>query len=255
MWDTVLRGDTWSGELTNRRKDGSLYEASLTITPVFNKENNIENFVAIQDDITERVKMEENLKKFSCAIEQTADHVVITDETGAIEYVNPEFERFTGYTKEEVIGKNPKILQSGEHDDEFYKDMWDKIVSGKSCRIEFVNKKKNGELFYEEKTISPIRVKVKNRYHLHLVSTGRDVTDRVKLAESQKILIDDLQKALNQIKTLSGLLPICASCKKIRDDKGYWNQIEGYISKHSDAEFTHGICPACAKALYPELYK
>ncbi len=66
-------------------------------------------------------------------------------------------------------------------------------------------------------------------------------------------LIAELQDALGKVRTLSGLLPICACCKKIRDDKGYWNQIESYIQKHSDAEFSHGICPDCFKALYPEI--
>lgn len=64
----------------------------------------------------------------------------------------------------------------------------------------------------------------------------------------------ELQKALAKIKTLSGLLPICASCKKIRDDQGYWTQLESYISEHSEAEFTHGCCPECMKKLYPEMY-
>jgi hypothetical protein len=67
-------------------------------------------------------------------------------------------------------------------------------------------------------------------------------------------VIIELQKALEKVKTLSGFLPICASCKKIRDDKGYWNQIEAYISEHSEAEFSHGICPECAKKLYPDFY-
>ena len=64
----------------------------------------------------------------------------------------------------------------------------------------------------------------------------------------------ELQAALAKIKTLSGFLPICASCKKIRDDKGYWNQIEAYISDHSEAEFSHSVCPECAKKLYPDFY-
>lgn len=68
-------------------------------------------------------------------------------------------------------------------------------------------------------------------------------------------LTKELQDALNKVKQLSGLLPICASCKKIRDDKGYWNQIEVYILDHSEAEFSHGICPECMKNLYPEQYK
>ena len=66
---------------------------------------------------------------------------------------------------------------------------------------------------------------------------------------------EKLQDALGKVKTLTGLLPICASCKKIRDDKGYWNQIESYIKSHSEAEFTHSICPDCAEKLYPELSK
>jgi hypothetical protein len=64
--------------------------------------------------------------------------------------------------------------------------------------------------------------------------------------------IEGLNKALEEVKTLSGFLPICASCKKIRDDKGYWNQIEAYISEHSEAQFSHGICPECTKTLYPD---
>lgn len=72
--------------------------------------------------------------------------------------------------------------------------------------------------------------------------------------EREKLILD-LQKSLHSIKTLSGLLPICASCKKIRNDKGYWEQIEGYIKDRSEAEFSHGICPECAKRLYPELYE
>jgi len=62
-----------------------------------------------------------------------------------------------------------------------------------------------------------------------------------------------LRKALDEVKTLGSLLPICASCKKIRDDKGYWNQLEGYIQEHTDTAFSHGICPDCAKKLYPDL--
>ncbi|WP_299979541.1 hypothetical protein [Desulfobacula sp.] len=68
--------------------------------------------------------------------------------------------------------------------------------------------------------------------------------------QNQKI---ELEAAFTKIKTLSGMIPICASCKKIRDDSGYWNQIESYIQKHSEAEFSHGICPECAKKLYPDL--
>lgn len=73
--------------------------------------------------------------------------------------------------------------------------------------------------------------------------------------DERKRLLEELRKALNEVKQLSGFLPICASCKRIRDDNGYWNQIELYISSHSEAQFSHGICPECVKEMYPEEYE
>jgi DNA-binding response OmpR family regulator len=82
--------------------------------------------------------------------------------------------------------------------------------------------------------------------------SGRLLTRSIRYAIERYKLMVALENSLREIKTLRGFLPICASCKKIRDDKGYWNQIEAYISKHSDAKFTHGICPECFKKLYPD---
>ncbi|MFB3830176.1 MAG: MASE3 domain-containing protein [Bryobacteraceae bacterium] len=82
-----------------------------------------------------------------------------------------------------------------------------------------------------------------------------DITERVRAAEERERLIAELQHALAEVKTLGGLLPICASCKKIRDDHGYWTQVESYIQAHSGVSFTHGICPDCARALYPGFYE
>lgn len=83
----------------------------------------------------------------------------------------------------------------------------------------------------------------------------KDVTDEKRHEEERERLIADLKKALSEVKTLSGLIPICASCKKIRDDKGYWKQVEEYLKEHSEMEFSHGICPDCAEKLYPDFYK
>jgi DNA-binding NtrC family response regulator len=80
----------------------------------------------------------------------------------------------------------------------------------------------------------------------------RYAIERKRTLEEQIRLISQLQEALAKVKQLSGLLPMCASCKKIRDDNGYWNQLEAYISDHSEADFSHGICPECVKKLYPE---
>jgi len=83
----------------------------------------------------------------------------------------------------------------------------------------------------------------------------RDITERKQAEESLWEVRDELLGALDKVKTLSGLLPICSHCKKIRDDKGHWNQIEAYLRDHSEANFSHGLCPDCAKKLYPEFYK
>jgi PAS domain S-box-containing protein len=82
----------------------------------------------------------------------------------------------------------------------------------------------------------------------------RDITDRRRMEEERARLVEELQEALTKIKTLRGLIPICASCKKIRNDQGYWEQIEVYVRDHSEAEFSHGICPDCARKLYPDFF-
>ena len=81
----------------------------------------------------------------------------------------------------------------------------------------------------------------------------QEVAERKRAEQNLEKVVVELQQALGQVKKLSGFLPICASCKKIRDDKGYWQQIEQYITEHSEALFSHGLCPECAKKLYPEL--
>jgi len=94
-----------------------------------------------------------------------------------------------------------------------------------------------------------------NNEIIGIVESLQDISKRKRAEDAKEDLIEDLQNALEEVNLLSGFLPICASCKKIRDDKGYWNQIESYIRDHSEVEFSHGICPDCAKELYPDTYK
>ena len=89
-------------------------------------------------------------------------------------------------------------------------------------------------------------------HHQVLVRSIRYAIERKHMEQEQKRLIKELKEALGNVKTLSGLLPICAGCKKIRDDKGYWHQVEMFISEHTDAIFTHGLCPDCAGKMYPD---
>jgi PAS domain S-box-containing protein len=234
-------------------KDGRQVAVSLTISPVFDAAGTIIGAAKIVRDITERKRTEEKLRELSRAVEQSPASIVITDCAGNIEYVNPKFINITGYTMVEVLGKNPRILKSGETGPEAYRELWRTITAGEEWRGEFHNKKKNGELYWESASISPIR-DLTGRV-THFVAVKEDITARKQTEAERDILIHDLQDALANVKSLSGLLPICASCKKIRDDKGYWSQVESYVEKHSDATFTHGMCPDCLKKLYPALVK
>lgn len=85
------------------------------------------------------------------------------------------------------------------------------------------------------------------------IALKKEMDERKRIEKEREKLISELQMAMGEVKKLSGFLPICSSCKKIRDDEGYWNQIESYIRDHSEAEFSHSICPECVKKLYPDL--
>ena len=167
--------------------------------PVFDDAGQWQGRRASNRDITQRKRMEAELIKFSRAMEQTADLVMITDPTGLLEYVNPAFETLTGYTKEEVVGRKPNFVKSGHHPPQFYTNLWQTIRAGQVFRHVFVNKKRNGELYYEEKIISP--VKDEQGQIRHFVSTGRDVT---ALRQTEQAL----RKSEEKFRKLFELVPI-----------------------------------------------
>ena len=117
------------------------------------------------------------------AVDQTADSIMITDRRGIVEYVNPAFEKVTGYSAAEVLGRKPGILKSGQHDAGFYRDLWGKLISGDSFRGTIVNRKKSGDLFWSEQTISPI--KDQTGATTHFVSVLKDMTALRKKQEQE----------------------------------------------------------------------
>ena len=136
-------------------------------------------------EITERKRTEAQLRKLSSATENSPASVVVTDRSGTIEYVNPTFCEVTGYSAEEAIGNNPRVLKSGDLPDSFYEDLWDTILSGNVWEGDFINLKKNGEEFWESASISPIKDDAGEI--THFVAVKQDITERKQM--EQEILI------------------------------------------------------------------
>ena len=132
-------------------------------------------------DIRERLRTEEQMRKLSSALEQAADSVMITDRTGVIEYVNLGFEKTTGYGRDEAVGNKPGLLKSGKQGAGFYKKLWDTILAGEVFSDVFVNRRKDGSFYYEEKTITPL--KDATGEIAHFVATGKDVSERMQAQE------------------------------------------------------------------------
>lgn len=130
-------------------------------------------------DVSERRKSEEQLRQLSRAVEQSPAVVIITDKEGKIEYVNPKFVQLTGYTLEETMGQNPRILKGETEPVEFYRQLWGTILAGNEWRGEFLNKKKNGELYWESASISPL--KNARGEITHFVAVKEDITERKRL--------------------------------------------------------------------------
>jgi hypothetical protein len=155
-------------------------------------------YTAILRDITERVKAEEQIRKLSQSVVQSPASIVITGLDGNIEYVNPKCCEITGYTFEELLGTNPRILKSGETPASEYKKMWDTITSGKEWTGEFHNKKKSGELYWESALISPI--KDTNGKTSHYLAVKEDITQRKKM-QQELIIAKEKAEEMSRLKT------------------------------------------------------
>ena len=194
--------------------------------------------------------LRESEGKLQSITSHLAEGIYLLDERGHITFMNPEAEKLFGWTMEELNEKGPHNLVHFQKPD-------GTPLAPSECKMHNVIKTKEryfstDEVFVrKDGTAFPISVitapVIENGNIRASVTAFRDITEQKQTEKEKEKLISDLQEALATIKTLQGILPICASCKKVRDDKGYWKQIESYISEHSEAEFSHGYCPEGGK--------
>jgi PAS domain S-box-containing protein len=251
-------------DVTLKCGDGSLLYAGLesirTDAPVGDEGEQSQPYqirMALTD-ITDR-KMAKALReseaKYWTIANFTYDWEYWVGADGNLLYCSPSCERITGYRAQEFLD-DPDLINRIIHPDDcaeilahFHKtrQVNHHIADSKDFRII----RRDGETRWIGHVCQPVYDK--KGIFSGRRGSNRDITERKQLEKDRDDLIIELQQALSNVKKLSGFLPICAACKKIRDDTGYWNEIERYISEHSETQFTHGICPECMRKLYPEI--
>jgi PAS domain S-box-containing protein len=172
--------------------------------------------------------------------------LLIEPVTGKILDANKAAERFYGYTKSRLLSMSIQDINVLPPEE---------VAAQRNLALKedrnyfiFLHRLANGEV----RTVEVYSAPIEENGSKVLFSIIHDITERKLLEQDKESVIVELQKALSEVKQLKQFLPICASCKKIRDDEGYWSEIERYIGEHTDTQFSHGICPDCMRKLYPE---
>jgi PAS domain S-box-containing protein len=201
----------------------------------------------------ERKRGEEARSQLAAIVESSHDAIIGLSLEGLIVSWNAGAETMFGHTFEEVIGRPSSMLLPAGRFDEM-PAILGQLKSGQFVKdFESARLRKDGQEAQVSISVSPIKNSLGKFIGVSMIA--RDIDDQKRHQHERERLIGELQTALAQLKTLRGLLPICASCKRIRDDHGYWTQVEVYVMAHSQAEFTHGICPECEKQYRERIVK
>jgi two-component system cell cycle sensor histidine kinase/response regulator CckA len=183
----ALSGTPQQNTMRCARRDGREFDAEISLSAISLEGRMVLH--AIVRDISERLRAEADIRRLATVVTQSAEGVVVTDTDGTIEYVNPAFEKMTQYLAHEVIGQNPRVLKSGKHDDQFYRSMWETLRVGHTWHGQLINKRKDGTLYTEKTTISPVVDDA--GVCTHFVALKRDISHEVAteqmLVQSQKM--------------------------------------------------------------------
>jgi len=177
--------------------DGSVTWVTSTKVPLLEPDGQIAGTFGVSRDITERKRAEAERLLLTTAVEQAADAILITDAEGRIQYVNPAFTRMTGYTGDEAIGQNPRLLKSGKQDPECYRDLWKTILSGGTWRGELVNRRKDGTLYTETMTIAPVRDS--SGAITNFIAVKQDISERKRAEERLRLMEFSLENASDAV--------------------------------------------------------
>jgi PAS domain S-box-containing protein len=268
----TVSGEKWQTvEISIKHVDGTISTLLWNSTNIYDVDGKtLISTIAQGHDITIRKQAAEALQKSSEMVQlllnSTAEAIYGLDMNGNCTFNNAACLKILGYERsEQLLGKDMHEMIHSKYVDGSPYNVHDCPIFNafRSEEEVYVNNevlwRRDGTSFPAEYWSYPVRQDGKI---IGAVVTFLDITDRKqaeqalqRATEEREKLIKELQSALDNIKTLQGLIPICANCKKIRDDKGFWNQVEGYIMDHTDAKFTHGLCPDCGKKLYGDPYE
>jgi PAS domain S-box-containing protein len=206
----------------------------------------------VAHDVTARVEAELALRKseerFRVALKNSPTVVFNQDRELRYTWINAPV---LAFAERDAIGLTDSDMLSPEDEPAVTRIKRQVLQSGSGIRSE-VSITFRGERYYFDLTVEPLRDRANTVVGITCAAT--DITALKRAQQEREQLIKELQEALAKVKLLSGLLPTCASCKRIRDEQGQWHEWQGYIHRHSEADFTHGICPDCASRLYPDYF-
>lgn len=249
-------GKSYRQEKTRSTADGEIF-VEIVSSPLRDARGEIYAGVEAVRDVTDRVRMQRALQeseaRYRMLFESAVDAVFIIDaegaEAGRIVEANRAAAEMHGYTVSELLGMTISDLDTPDAAGEAPARI-KQIARGEWLKTELMHQRKDGSFFPLEVSAGLLEI----GGHQFILAIDRDISGRRSAEAEQEKLINELRDALQKIKTLKGLLPICAWCKKVRDDQGYWKGVEKYIEEHSAASFTHGICPDCLRKNDPDLY-